>query len=114
MTKEDFIIKEKELIVAIAELEKEKRELLEDYIEEHRKYKNGDIVLIKYKNGITHKCFISYATEWSGSIRYVFVDMKKNGDPSSKKYRPDDDNCDVQYEIEYIGHYTGTEITNYE
>jgi hypothetical protein len=79
-TQEDFLSKE------IIRLTASRKELRENYIEEHRLFKNGDAVVIKYVNGTVDKAFIKSANEIDGNVYYYFTAMKKDGTPSAHSY----------------------------
>jgi hypothetical protein len=94
MKKEELLAQKGEILNEIISLEKMVRELREkshqltlDYIEEHREFKNGDLVNVthgKHKEK-TEKAFIDSAQEYEGEITYRFLQVKKDGTPSSRR-----------------------------
>ncbi len=80
----------------IADLKKKLAIMKNAYIEEHRKYQNGDAVSIAIPNNEPVKCFVKEAYESGGEIHYNFIAMKKDGNPSSRN--------------QYISHYFSTQL----
>jgi len=101
MTKEEYKLKWSNYIMEESRLEKERKQMEADYIEEHKQFDKGDKVRIT-ANGFTATEGIVYRIYCSdGNISYNFLQVKKDGTHSQRNlylpYRWQDDS--YKYEL---------------
>jgi hypothetical protein len=102
--KDEISAKINSLEIMVRDLKVKLRQLTLDYIEEHRKFQNGDLVNVThgwYKDK-TEKAFIDSAQEYNGEITYRFLQVKKDGTPSSRQLYVDWYSREKEIKIELI------------
>lgn len=85
MTKEEYKLKWSNYISEENRLEKERKQMDADYIEEHKQFDEGDKVKITSADGFNEEGIVSSMYCSGGDIKYNFLKVKKDGTHSQHK-----------------------------